>query len=136
MQARAHYDDVVADVRRELGQRLACIVDSGVGAEQLIVDPGIGFAKNPDTADNWALLRRLDTLLELGRPVLVGASRKAFLGRLLATEDGPRPPTQRDHASSAVTALAAAAGAWGVRVHDVAADVDAVRVAARWRAQS
>ena len=136
MQERAHYDDVVADVRRELAQRIAVIVDGGVGADQLIVDPGIGFAKNPDTDDNWALLRHLDALLELGRPVFVGASRKAFLGRLLATGDEPRPPAQRDHASSAVTALAAAAGAWGVRVHDVAADVDAVRVVARWRAQS
>ena len=136
MQARAHYDDVVADVRRELEQRIACIVDSGVAVEQLIVDPGIGFAKNPDTDHNWALLRHLDVLLELGRPVLVGASRKAFLGRLLATDDAPRPPAQRDHASSAVTALAAAAGAWAVRVHDVVADVDAVRVAARWRAPS
>lgn len=136
MQERAHYDDVVADVRRELAQRIAVIVDGGVGADQLIVDPGIGFGKNPDTDDNWALLRHLDALLELGRPVFVGASRKAFLGRLLATGDEPRPPAQRDHASSAVTALAAAAGAWGVRVHDVAADVDAVRVVARWRAQS
>jgi dihydropteroate synthase len=136
MQARAHYDDVVADVRRELEQRIARIVDCGVDVEQLIVDPGIGFAKDPDTDHNWALLRRLDALLELGRPVLVGASRKTFLGRLLATDDAPRPPAQRDNASSAVTALVAAAGAWGVRVHDVAADVDAVRVAARWRAQS
>lgn len=136
MQARAHYGDVVADVRRELAQRIAVIVDGGVAAEQLIVDPGIGFAKNPDTDHNWALLRHLDALLELGRPVLVGASRKAFLGRLLASGDQPRPAAQRDHASSAITALVAAAGAWGVRVHDITADVDAVRVAARWRAQS
>jgi dihydropteroate synthase len=136
MQARAHYDDVVEDVRCELERRIAVIVDGGVGVDQLIVDPGIGFAKKPEADHNWALLRRLDKLLELGRPVLVGASRKAFLGRLLATGDEPRPPAQRDHASSAITALVAAAGAWGVRVHDVAADVDAVRVAARWRAQS
>ncbi|HEY0871799.1 MAG TPA: dihydropteroate synthase, partial [Acidothermaceae bacterium] len=74
-------------------------------------------------------------LMELGRPVLIGASRKAFLGRLLAVGDEPRPPAERDYASSAITALAAAAGAWGVRVHDVVADVDAVRVAARWRDQ-
>jgi dihydropteroate synthase len=135
MQSRTHYDDVVADVRRELEQRLEAVVDAGVDIEQIILDPGIGFAKSPDADHNWALLRHLDTLMELGRPLLIGASRKAFLGRLLAVGDEPRPPAERDHASSAITALAAAAGAWGVRVHDVVADVDAVRVAARWRAQ-
>jgi dihydropteroate synthase len=136
MQKRAVYDDVVADVRRELETRVAAIVDAGVSVEQLILDPGLGFAKSPDGDDNWALLRHLDALLSLDRPVLIGASRKAFLGRLLAVDDVPRPPVERDHASSAVTALAAAAGAWAVRVHDVVADVDAVRVAARWSAPS
>ncbi len=136
MQWRTHYDDVVADVRRELEQRIDAIVDAGVSVEQIILDPGIGFAKSSDGDQNWALLRHLDQVMELGRPVLIGASRKSFLGRLLASGDEPRPPAERDHASSAITALAAAAGAWGVRVHDVVADVDAVRVAARWRAQS
>jgi dihydropteroate synthase len=136
MQSRTQYGDVVADVRRELAQRIDAIVDAGVSVEQIILDPGIGFAKSPDGDQNWALLRHLDQLMELGRPVLIGASRKAFLGRLLAVDDEPRPPGERDHASSAITALAAAAGVWGVRVHDVVADVDAVRVAARWRAQS
>jgi dihydropteroate synthase len=135
MQSRTHYDDVVADVRRELEKRVEAVVDAGVDVEQIILDPGIGFAKNPDADHNWALLRHLDNLMELGRPVLIGASRKAFLGRLLAVGDEPRPAAERDHASSAITALVAAAGAWGVRVHDVVADVDAVRVAARWRAQ-
>jgi dihydropteroate synthase len=135
MQSRAHYDDVVEDVRRELAQRVAAVVDAGVDFEQIILDPGIGFAKSPEGDHNWALLRHLDRLMDLGRPVLIGASRKAFLGRLLADGDQPRPPALRDHASSAVTALAAAAGAWAVRVHEVVADVDAVRVAARWRAQ-
>jgi len=134
MQSRTHYDDVVVDVRRELQHRVSTIVDAGVSAEQIVLDPGIGFAKSPDSDQNWALLRHLDQLIELGRPVLVGASRKAFLGRLLADADGPRPAALRDHASTAVTALVAAAGAWAVRVHDVTADVDAVRVAARWRA--
>jgi dihydropteroate synthase len=133
MQTRAQYDDVVVDVRRELEQRLTAVIEAGVDPAQLIVDPGIGFAKNPDGDDNWALLRHLSALLELGRPVLVGASRKAFLGRLLADADGPRPASGRDHASAAVTALVASAGAWAVRVHDVVPDVDAVRVAARWR---
>jgi dihydropteroate synthase len=134
MQSRTHYDDVVIDVGRELEQRLSVLVDAGVDADQVIVDPGIGFAKNADGDQNWALLCHLDQLAELGRPILVGASRKAFLGRLLATGDQPRPAVLRDHASSAVTALVATAGAWAVRVHDVTADVDAVRVAARWRA--
>jgi dihydropteroate synthase len=135
MQARAHYDDVVADVHSELTQRIEAVVDAGVDPDQLVLDPGIGFAKRPDSGHNWALLRHLDRLAELGRPVLIGASRKAFLGRLLAAGDEPRPPRERDHASSAITALVAAGGAWGVRVHDVTADVDAVRVAARWRAE-
>jgi len=132
MQKRATYDDVVVDVRRELSGRVAAIVDAGVSVEQIVLDPGLGFAKSPDGDDNWALLRHLDALLELDRPVLIGASRKAFLGRLLAVGGVPRAPIDRDHASSAVTALAAVAGAWAVRVHDVVADVDAVRVAARW----
>ncbi len=134
MQARATYDDVVQDVRRELAARVAAIVEAGANPEQLVLDPGLGFAKSPDGDDNWALLRHLDALMELGRPVLIGASRKAFIGRLLAVDGVPRPPAERDHASSALTALAAAAGAWAVRVHNVVADVDAVRVAARWSA--
>jgi dihydropteroate synthase len=135
MQARANYDDVVADVCRELTQRIESILAVGADVEQLIVDPGLGFAKKPGGGHNWALLAHLDRLGELGRPVLIGASRKAFLGHLLADGDEPRPPAGRDHASSAITALAAAAGAWGVRVHAAVADVDAVRVAARWRAE-
>jgi dihydropteroate synthase len=134
MQKRATYDDVVDDVRRELGNRVAAIVEAGVNVDQLVLDPGLGFAKSPDGDDNWALLRHLDVVMSLDRPVLIGASRKAFLGRLLAVDGVPRAPIERDHASSAVTALAAAAGAWAVRVHDVVADVDAVRVAARWSA--
>jgi dihydropteroate synthase len=134
MQTRAQYDDVVNDVCRELTDRITAIVDAGVDVDQLIIDPGIGFAKRPDGDDNWALLRHLDRVIDLGRPVLVGASRKTFLGHLLAAGGEPRPAELRDQASGAVTALVAAAGAWAVRVHDVAAHVDAVRVAARWRA--
>ncbi|HMO11041.1 MAG TPA: dihydropteroate synthase [Actinotalea sp.] len=131
MDELAGYQDVVADVRRELAARLDAALAAGVGPEQLVVDPGLGFAK--PGSDNWPLLARLDVLQELGRPVLVGASRKRFLGHLLAGPDGPAPPEARDAATAAVTALVAAAGAWCVRVHEVAGSADAVRVAARWR---
>ncbi|HWS57130.1 MAG TPA: dihydropteroate synthase [Actinotalea sp.] len=129
----ARYDDVVTQVRDELATRLADAVAAGVRPEQVVLDPGLGFAK--PGADNWPLLAHLDTLLSLGRPVLVGASRKRFLGRLLADRDGvPAPPGARDAATAAVSALAAAAGAWCVRVHDVPGSADAVRVAAAWAA--
>src|SRR6185437_2815377 len=98
MQTRAVYDDVVVDVRREWGARIDAVVDAGVDPDQLVLDPGIGFAKKPGAGHNWALLKHLDQLVALGRPVLVGASRKAFLGQLLAGDEGPRPADQRDHA--------------------------------------
>nr|WP_081449753.1 dihydropteroate synthase [Cellulomonas flavigena] len=127
------YDDVVADVRRELAQRVAVLRDAGVRDDQVVLDPGLGFAKTGES--NWPLLARLPELLADGFPVLVGASRKRFLGHLLAGPDGtPAPPEARDEATAAVTTLAAAAGAWAVRVHEVGASVAAVRVAARWRA--
>ena len=131
MDALAHYDDVVAEVRSALEQRLGALVDAGVSPSQVVLDAGLGFAKAAD--HNWALLAHLEALTSLGRPVLVGASRKRFLGRLLADAGGePVPPRARDAASAAVSALAAAAGAWGVRVHEVAGSADAVRVAAAW----
>jgi dihydropteroate synthase len=124
---------VVGEVVGELADRLAALERDGVDPRQLVVDPGLGFAKNGD--HNWALLAGLDRLRSLGRPVLVGASRKGFLGKLLADDSGqPRAMSARDDASAAVTALAAAAGAWAVRVHEVAASRDAVRVAAALRA--
>jgi dihydropteroate synthase len=132
MDTLADYDDVVADVRRELGDRVVQAQQAGVRREQIVVDPGLGFAK--PGADNWPLLARLDVLQELGLPVLVGASRKRFLGHLLAGPDGPAPPQDRDHATVAVTALAALAGVWCVRVHDVTGSAHAVRVAAQWSA--
>jgi len=102
-------------------------------AERLVLDPGLGFAKNAE--HNWALLARLDELHALGRPLLVGASRKRFLGSLLAGADGePRPVAEREAATAATTVLAATAGAWCVRVHDVPANADAVRVVAAARA--
>lgn len=129
----AVYDDVVTDVRDELARRLDELVAAGVAPEQVVLDPGLGFAKPGQ--DNWPLLAHLDVLAALGRPVLVGASRKRFLGHLLAGPDGvPAPPQDRDRATAAVSALAAAGGAWCVRVHDVPGSADAVRVGAAWLA--
>jgi dihydropteroate synthase len=126
----AVYDDVVAEVRAELLDRVAAAVAAGVDEGRLILDPGIGFAKN--ATQNWTLSRHLDALLGLGFPVLFAASRKSYLGRLLAGPDGqPRPPAGREAATVATSVLAFAAGAWGVRVHDVRSTVDALAV---WRA--
>jgi dihydropteroate synthase len=132
MDALTSYDDVVADVRDELARRLDDLVGAGVGLDQVVLDPGLGFAKTGD--DNWPLLANIEVLQALGRPVLVGASRKRFLGHLLAGPDGDRPPTGRDRATAATSALCAAAGVWCVRVHDVAGSADAVRVGAAWSA--
>ena len=123
MQTKAVYDDVVADVCAELAARRDAA--SAAGVTDVVLDPGLGFAKNAD--HNWDLLRGLDSLMSLGRPLLVGASRKAFLGALL---DG-RAAAERDAATTAVTVVAARAGVWGVRVHAVAASADAVRVVAQ-----
>ncbi len=134
MQRLATYADVVGEVRTELSRRVDAALAAGVAPEALILDPGLGFAKT--AAHNWALLAHLDSLIELGFPVLVGASRKSFLGSLLAAPDGTaRPSAQRESATVAVTALAAAAGAWGVRVHCVPDNVDAARVGERLREQ-
>jgi dihydropteroate synthase len=126
MYAAARYGDVVTEVCAELTARIEDVVAAGVAPEQLVLDPGLGFAKRAE--HNWALLSRLDRIVSLGLPVLVGASRKTFLGRLLAAGDGsPRPAEQRDAATLATTVLAAEAGVWGVRAHDAGASVDAVR---------
>lgn len=132
MQTRAHYDDVVAEVCTELGTRRDAALQAGLPQDRLLLDPGLGFAKDPD--HNWALLAALPELTRrLGRPLLVGASRKAFLGLLLADPTGTtRPSDGRDAATASVSALAARAGAWGVRVHDVRSSADAVRVVAAW----
>lgn len=132
MASRARYGDVVAEVAAELRERMAAALAAGVAADQIVLDPGLGFAKNAE--HNWALLAHLPVLAELGRPLLVGASRKAFLGRLLASPEAARPPADRDAATCAVTTLAAYQGVWAVRVHDVGASVDAVRVVAALRA--
>jgi dihydropteroate synthase len=131
MQQHTSYDDVVEDVATELSRQLDAALEAGVAPERIALDPGIGFSKTAD--QNWEVLAGLDRLQRLGRPVLVATSRKRFLGHLLADDQGTlRPPKLRDAATAATTALAAAAGAWCVRVHDVSASADAVRVAARW----
>jgi dihydropteroate synthase len=128
----AQYDDVVDDVIAELGQRVAEATAAGMDPRAIVLDPGLGFAKRAD--HNWRLLRHLDRLQALGHPVLVGASRKRFLGSLLAADSGEaRPVDERDAATDAVTAIAAVRGAWAVRVHDVRGSQDAVRVAEAWR---
>lgn len=126
----ARYGDVVADVRAELGRRVDEALRAGVAADRIVIDPGLGFAKT--AAHNWELSARLPELLDLGFPLLFASSRKAYLGRLLAGPDGdPRPTDDRDVATVATSLLAVAAGAWGVRVHDVRATADALAV---WRA--
>jgi dihydropteroate synthase len=135
MRQHAAYVDVVEDVREELRRRLDALVAAGIDPARIVLDPGLGFAKEGD--QDWSLLRRLDRILDLGRPVLVGASRKSFLGRAAAASEGHLPaPADRDQLSAAVTALVAAAGASCVRVHDVRSSRDAVTVAAAWRGGS
>jgi dihydropteroate synthase len=133
MQQHTVYDDVVADVVTELREQLDAAVAAGVHPGRIAVDPGIGFSKTAD--QNWDVLAGMERLHALGQPVLVAASRKRFLGALLADEEGRlRPPLQRDDATTATSALAAAAGAWCIRTHAVRPTLDAVRVAARWAA--
>ena len=129
MRELAVYSDVVGDVRRELLARVDAAVAAGIDPDQLVIDPGLGFAKTAE--HDWQLLQHLPTFVELGLPVLIGASRKSFLGRLLAAPDGtPRPVGEREDASTAITTYAALCGVWGVRVHDVRPNVDAARVVA------
>lgn len=131
MQALARYGDVVADVRRELSRQVDIALTAGVEAENIVLDPGLGFAKTAE--HNWTLLARLDELAAIGFPVLVGASRKAFLGRLLAGPDGtPAPVEARENATVATGVLAAVMGAWGVRVHEVTPTLDAMKVVGAW----
>jgi dihydropteroate synthase len=135
MYTRAVYADVVAEVRDELARRIDDVLAAGVDPGHLVIDPGLGFGKRPE--HNWPILTHLTEIGQLGGrtfPVLVGASRKRFLSLLLASPDGtPRPFDDCDQATVAISALAGAAGAWCVRVHQVPGNADAVRVAAAWR---
>jgi dihydropteroate synthase len=130
MQSKASYADVVTEVITELRAQLDAATRLGVAPDKLIIDPGFGFAKTGD--HNWQLLQRLEEFDVLERPMLAGVSRKAFLGRLLADADGsPRPAKNRDDATTALTAVLALRGVWGVRVHSVGASRDAIAVAQR-----
>ncbi|GII63678.1 dihydropteroate synthase [Sphaerisporangium krabiense] len=132
MDTRAMYSDVVGEVTEELRKRVDAVLAEGVAENQIIIDPGLGFAKKAE--HDWSLLANIGELNRLGYPIIIGASRKRFLGRLLAGPDGtPRPFSGSDDATLAVTALAAQAGAWCVRVHHVRPNADAVRVAAAWK---
>ncbi|MET7422297.1 dihydropteroate synthase [Dactylosporangium sp. NPDC005555] len=126
----AVYDDVVKEVRAELLERVDEAVAAGVAPERLILDPGLGFAKHAE--HTWRLAAHLPEFVALGHPVLVGSSRKSHLGRLLHDADGtPRATGDREAATIATTVLSVAAGAWGVRVHEVRGNVDAIKV---WQA--
>ena len=127
----------MAAVCRELEERVEAIRAAGVADDRIVLDPGLGFAKTP--AHSWALLRDLDPLLALGHPLLVGASRKSFLGAAAApTTDGPRPRPvgEREAAHLAVVLELARAGVWGVRVHDVRSARDALAVLAAMRTET
>jgi dihydropteroate synthase len=123
MQSQAVYDDVVADVKAFLEERLAAAVAAGIAEERIMLDPGIGFAKTP--AHNLELLRRLDELVALGRPLVIGTSRKSFLGRIVGDMDADRLP-----GTIATNVLALERGASVFRVHDVRPIADALAVAA------
>ncbi|OKI91306.1 dihydropteroate synthase [Streptomyces sp. CB02058] len=128
MNSRAVYEDVVGEVVAELRERMDAVIEGGVDPEKLVIDPGLGFAK--DASQDLALVAHLDRLRDLGRPLLVAASRKRFLGHVLAGGDATPPPArERDAATAAISALSANAGAWAVRVHAVRPTADAVRVA-------
>ena len=133
MHQHTQYDDVVSDVLAELRTQLAAASAAGVDPSRIAVDPGIGFSKTPD--QNWDVLAGMERLHELGHPVLIATSRKRFLGALLAdSSDEPRSPDLREDATTATSALAAAAGAWCIRTHTVRSSLDAVLVAGRWAA--
>ncbi|MDR3069989.1 MAG: dihydropteroate synthase [Propionibacteriaceae bacterium] len=127
MSAKAQYQDVVQEVRDELLARVEACLAAGIQEENVIIDPGLGFAKN--SQHNWLILKHLDVLIELGCPVLIGASRKRFLAELLGDPGAPRPPKELDGATAALTALLTSQGVWAVRTHTVRDQRDAIAVA-------
>jgi dihydropteroate synthase len=126
MNTLTDYNDVVADVTREVSNQVDVAVAAGIARERIAIDPGIGFAKTVD--QNWPILKHLDVLEGLGLPILMGASRKKFLGELLAKEGVARDSDGRESATTAISTLMAARGLWAVRVHDVKPTRDAIAV--------
>lgn len=129
MNTLTDYNDVVADVTAELSQQVEVAVAAGIARERIAIDPGIGFAKTVD--QNWPILKHLDVLESLGLPILIGASRKKFLGELLAKDGVARDTDERESATTAISTLMAARGLWAVRVHDVKSSSDAISVVDR-----
>lgn len=128
MNELADYRDPAAEILAELAGARDRAVDAGLDPSQIVLDPGLGFAKRRD--DNWAVLRELEQFVALGHPLLVGASRKRFTGEVLQPD---ADVTERDLPTSVITALAAKAGIWGVRVHNVEANRVALDVVDAWR---
>ena len=124
MQEHAKYKDVVKEVKEELEERINSAIEAGVNPEQIIIDPGLGFSKLSE--HNWELLRNIDRLALLGYPILIGASRKRFLGELT----GATNPDEREAASIAITAMVAKQNVWGVRTHSVKPHRDAIATVA------
>lgn len=129
MNTLTDYNDVVADVTSEISKQVDLAVAAGIARERIAVDPGIGFAKTVD--QNWPILKHLDVLEGLGLPILMGASRKKFLGELLAKDGVVRDSDERESATTAISTLMAARGLWAVRVHDVKPTRDAIAVVDR-----
>lgn len=131
MAEKANYHDVVQDVKAELAAQFAKAIEAGIVADRIVLDPGLGFAKTPE--QNWPILKHISDFSALGQPLLVGASRKRFLGDLLSSNDQPRDVSARESATTAVTTLLADKGIWAVRVHDVLAARDAIAVVEKLR---
>ena len=129
MNTLTDYNDVVADVTREVSNQVDVAVAAGIARERIAIDPGMGFAKTVD--QNWPILKHLDVLEGLGLPILMGASRKKFLGELLAKDGVARDSDERESATTAISTLMAARRIWAVRVHEVKASSDAIAVVDR-----
>jgi len=129
MNTLTDYTDVVVDVTAEISQQVDLAVAAGIARERIAIDPGIGFAKTVE--QNWPILKHLDVLEGLGLPILMGASRKKFLGELLAKDGVARDSNERESATTAISTLMAARGLWAVRVHDVKSSSDAIAVVDR-----
>jgi len=129
MNTLTNYDDVVRDVTMEIHAQVEVAVTAGISRDRIVIDPGIGFAKTVE--QNWPILKHLDALDELGLPILMGASRKKFLGELLARNGEARVTEERESATTAISTLMALRQTWAVRVHDVKASRDAIAVVER-----